>query len=475
MNNRTDFKKAYLIYCPSARYLRDDRCQAPVEEMTAQPARAPLDLAYMASMLEKEGVVCRIKDYSAEGTGWDEVKKDLEEFLPDILVISVTSSTMKDDIQACDIAKSVNPDILTISKGTQYLESEKELLEKYKNLDVILRGELQFTIVDLIRERDFSKILGISYKKDGNVYINSDRPALEDLDLLPFPARHLLNNKLYLAPDTKEPITVIYTGRGCPFYCIFCGVDVTTGHKLRARSPDNIVREIEECVTKYNIKTFFFRADTFTMRKDHVVKVCQLIIEKGLKIRWGTNSRVDTLDAEIVQWMKKAGCWIIGFGIESGNQDILDKMKKQITLEQARKAIGLCKEFKIKVYTLFLIGLPWDTKQTIEDSMRFAKELDGDFIDVNIVYPRPGTELYNIIENNNLFIDRDFCGHNYATPMVKTFTLSPEELVALRTKFLKTFYFRPSYILKTLLNINNPKTFLRYTAEALKLLKRLCK
>jgi radical SAM superfamily enzyme YgiQ (UPF0313 family) len=206
------------------------------------------------------------------------------------------------------------------------------------------------------------------------------------------------------------------------------------------------------------------------MDKKWVIRLCGLLVDEGLKIRWGTNSRVDTIDEERLVWMKKAGCWIIGFGVESGNQEMLDRMKKGITIEQAEKAVKLCKKYKIKTYLLFVLGLPWETRETAVDTIEFAKKLDGDFVDFNIAYPLPGTEYYEIAKDSALCDLSSLSGFDYANPLARSFYLSTEELIELRKKALKSFYFRPQYIIRTLLNIRSLKVFNSYIYSGIQLL-----
>lgn len=466
-------KKAFLIYPPTGIYMRDDRCQAPVKGLTAQPMRTPLDLAYMAASLEKAGVACRVKDYPAENQNWTRLRKDLEEYKPDMLVISITTPTMEADLAACDVAKKIRPDMVTVSKGAHYLVKDEEALVKYPNLDIIIRGESELTIADIVTADNLEIVQGITFRKTGAVCKTPDRPFLDDLDKLPFPARHLLNNNLYLTPDTKKPITLIYTGRGCPHQCIFCAVPVVSGHAIKLRSPKNIVDEIEECVKKYGIKDFFFRADTFTWKEEWVVEICQRILEKGLHIRWGTNSRVDTINEKRLEWMKKTGCWIIGFGVESGNQESLNLMKKRTSIEDAKNAIALCKKYGIRAYTLFVIGLPWDTRKTIDDTIQFAKALNGDYIDINIAYPLPGTELFEVAKKENLFDEEKMHGYDYSKPLIRTRHLTTDELVRIRRQALLGFYIRPSYIIRMLISIRSPRVLLSYVHAGIQLFYNL--
>jgi len=466
-------KKAFLIYPPTGMYMRDDRCQAPVKGMTAQPARTPLDLAYMAANLRNRGVDCRIKDYPAQGDDWKSLEDDLRDYMPDMLVISITTPTLEADLATCNLAKRANPDMLIVSKGAHYASKDEEVLRQYGDLDIIIRGESEATVAEVACSENLDNVLGITYRENGSIKKTSDRPYLEELDSLPFPARDLLKNELYLTPDTKEPITLIYTGRGCPYQCIFCAVPIVSGNRIKQRSPKSIVDEIEECVNKHHIRNFFFRADTFTWQEDWVVEICRMIVARGLNIRWGTNSRVNTISQKRLEWMKRAGCWIIGFGVESGNQESLDLMKKKASPQDARNAVSLCKKYSIKTYTLFIIGFPWDSRESVRNTIKFIKELDGDYIDINIAYPIPGTELFEIAKRENLFNEKNMHGYDYSKPIIKTRHLGTKELVALRRRGLLSFYLRPSYIARTLTGVRSPKVLWSYIKAGFALLPSL--
>ncbi len=207
-----------------------------------------------------------------------------------MLLVSVTTPTISMDLAACRIAKKLDPNILTVAKGAHLHAKDDEVLLAYPELDLVIRGESEHAIADIGEGKPWDSILGLAYREDGKTKRNPDRPYIEveNLDALPFPARHLLNNNLYTTPDTGEPITMVNTGRGCPHKCIYCAVTIASGFRLKVRSPKNIVDELEECVTKHNIRNFFFRADTFTWNEKWVVELCDMIVERGLKIRWGS-------------------------------------------------------------------------------------------------------------------------------------------------------------------------------------------
>ncbi len=457
-------KKALLINPPTGNYIRDDRCQAPVKYLAV--LRMPIDLAYMASTLKQEKIICKIKDYPAEKQNIQDFIKDLKDFQPDMLILSVTTPTLLKDLEILSYSKKILPNIKTIIKGAHVTVKDRETFDLCKDLDIIIRGECEIAAKEIAKELNkknpnLKKIKGITFRQKGKIIRNENRPPLENLDILPFPARDLLNNDLYIRPDIRKTQTTIQTNRGCPATCTFCLVKVVSGRKILSRTPKNIVDEIEECVKKYNIKNFYFRADTFTWNKEWMIEVCKEIIKRKLNINWCSNSRVNTLDEERIKWMKKSGCWMLGLGIESGNREILKKMKKGITLEQTEKAVRLCKKYKIKIFAFFVIGYPYDDEKTINDTIKFAKKLNCDFTEFNTCYPYPGTEVYEI-GLNKLFKEKDLFEKNQYEAGIPTFNLNSQQVTRLRDKAEKSFILRPSYILRTLRNIKSFKEFLNY-------------
>lgn len=442
--------KVLLINPPTGIYDRADRCQAPIEEEGIEMVRPPMDLAYLAAMVEKAGQKAIIRDYPAEKMNWSNFEKDLLDNDPDMLIISTTTPTLEKDLITSKIAKKKNKNIITMAKGAYFNEFDKKVLKKFNDLDLVIRGEGEETLFEIIKGKKISDIKGITYRNGKTIVRNEDRPFIKNLDDLPFPARHLLKKDLYVFPDTNEPYALIQSSKGCFGNCIFCLVGEVSGKIIRTRSVENIILEIEDCIKNFKIKTFFFRADTFTWRKDWVVHFCNEILKRNLRIRWGTNSRVDTLDEETIVLMKKSGCDIIGFGIESGNQYILEKMKKGITLEQAKKVVNLCYKHKIKTLLFFIIGLPWEDKEKIQDTINFAKSLPGTFYNFSLAYPFPGTEYYSFVIKNKLLLKKSLLGYNYSKPATKTFYLTNKELENLRKKALASIYYRPSYIWRVL-------------------------
>ena len=458
--------RCLLINPPTGLYIREDRCQSSVEDLPIIEMRPPMDITSIAASLEKEKVICKIIDCPMEKVGWKELKKEINIFQPDTLIISTTTSTIERDLKACDLAKEIDKNILTVAKGTIFFQEDEQLLSSFKNLDIAIRGETNEVAEEIAKGFELSRIKGITYREKNAIVRNAARPLIENLDTLPFPARHLIKNELYIRMDNGNPQATIETGRGCPGQCIFCLSHQVSGYKQRQRSPDNIIKEIKECISRHNIKDFHFRTDTFSADKKWVIALCEKIIKEKLNINWVCTSRVDAIDEEILSRMKKAGCWGISFGVESGNQQMLDRMKKGIKIEQIKSTFNLCKKYKMDSFAYFIIGLPWETEETVNESIKLAMEIDPSLVDFFIAYPFPGTEFYEIAVKEGLIKGKGFkregaCG----LPSINTLYLKKERLLALRKKALRKFYLRPGYVLKVLLRIRSPKELYNYFSK----------
>lgn len=476
-------EKALLFNPPGGLYQRgEDRCQAEVDGGSATSLRPPNDLGYIASALRQIGVIPVIADYPAEKKKWSHFEKDLKTIQPDFLVMSITTSTIKDDMKAFSIAKTLSPEIFTVAKGAHFYTGDKEELKEtvYDVMDVAIIGEAETIINNLILAKrngsDLSKVRGILFRNHLNQIIQTDpEPFWTDLDTIPFPARDLIKNRLYVRPDTGEPQATIQTSRGCPSQCIFCLSPIISGMKLRERSVGNIIAELEECVNKYRIRNFFFRADTFTMNKKSVIELCKEIINRRLNIAWVANSRVNTIDEERLTWMKRAGCWLVAFGIESGNDEIQRQIKKGTTQVQAREAVKLCRKTGIRTYGFYLIGFPWETREMIMDTLRLAKELCCDFSEIHIAIPYEGTEFYKIAKDLEILTETAV-GHNYfSNPAVGTLYVSRDELIKIRKKALRSLYLHPRYIANTLTHLKSLDEVKNYTRYGVRLLCNLLK
>jgi len=475
-------RKVMAIYPPVGLYQRgEERCQADTESGSAMNLRAPNDLGYISAVLQNLEISTLVRDYPAEKKGWEDFKKDLLDFAPEYLIISTTEATIVRDLEALKISKGINKNIINIAKGAVFSAPKEILLPiiDFDCLDIAIIGEAEFILPEILKTLssggDIGEVKGIIFKKAHEIIETPKRDFDGNLDLLPFPDRYAIKNRLYIRPDTGRPQATIQVSRGCPYYCIFCLTPNVSGSKIRYRSVENIIEEIKDCIENHNIKDFFLRSDTFTANRKFVISLCSEIINNGLSISWVANSRTDTFDEETAAWMKKAGCWLVAFGIESANNEILKKIGKNTTNHDTVNALDICKKTGLKTYCFFVIGFPWDTEETISDTFKLIIQSDIDYIEIHIATPYEGTELFRISRELGL-IKESAIGHNYfSNPPARTLSLSREQLMALRKKGLKMFYLRKGYIFETLEKIRNPKEFFNYLKFGLKLLKNLGK
>lgn len=473
------FSRALLCNPPTGLYRRDDRCQCKIEDQTVQITFPPIELAQIGAVLRRAGAEVLVRDYPAVGGSWDDLSRDFKAFNPDFVLFNVVTATAEIDFQTAVAAKElIGPQVITAAKG-EYMEALGiEALENYPEIDFGFHGEIEEILERFMKGEPLESLLGLVYRtgseSNGGVQIrrNPGHPIVHNLDALPFPARDLLRNEIYTSPDTGNPLTVVHGNRGCPAHCIFCPAGVISGFTVRYRSPENVLAELRECVEKYGIREFLFHGDTFTLNKKWLLSLCQLIRESGLNIRWGCNSRVDTMDDERAAAMKAAGCWVVAFGIETGNQEILDKIKKDATLEEAEAAIACCKRNGLRTHAFFVIGLPWETEETLEQTYQFARKLDTDFFDFNIAYPLPGTEFYEMAVAEGLY-EQDPDQTGYANAAIRTYTLSSQYLTEWRRKRLLSMYLRPGYIARMLAKGGSPRVTLNYVKAGAKRLRQL--
>ncbi len=449
---------------------REDRCQQPVKELLTIPPLPPTDLMYLAAIAQKAGCECKIKDYSINAEGMNDFKRDLSEFKPDVLVINAATPTLDTDLAVCEAAKQVLPNILTIAKGAYFLTENVSVLERFPALDLIIRGEPEITFKEIISKKPFCEILGLTYRQDGVARNNAQRPFIDNLDSLPFPARDLVDMNLYTRPDNNQKQAVIKVSRGCPFHCFFCLATPVSGKKVRMRSIGNIIAEIRECKEKYGVKNFLFWSDIFDIDRNWTIELCERLINEKLNIVWSANTRADTADFELAKLMRKSGCGLVSIGIESGSQYMLDKMGKKTTITQIETTVKAFRKAGIKVYGYFVLGLPWETEETAQTTIKFARKLDLNYANFYTATVFPGSRFWDYALENKLFDGDEKYKSAYYYPSVRTHNLDKERVFALHKEAVKKFYLRPSFILKTLFSIRSLTELKNYTLAGLGLL-----
>jgi anaerobic magnesium-protoporphyrin IX monomethyl ester cyclase len=439
-----------LIDPPTGLFIREDRCQAPIPQIGVAEMRPPIELAYMAGAFQAVGCVCSMKDYPSEKLTWDDVRSDLAAFQPHFLVINTTVSTVHDDLKACAMAKEVCPGVMTIARGLYASVFAEELLKQHERLDVVACGEPEAIARQLAESKPLANIPGIAYRHQDTICVTRSAEWCQDLDVLPFPARNCMNLDLYRNAYTHERETSIQVARGCSSACMFCVASTVAGPVPRVRSYQSILKEISECVELYGIRSFFLRADTFTFDKAWVCGLCHALMQYKEKIRWVCNARVDTLDEEMVLLMKRAGCYAVSVGIESGNQRILDQAQKRISPLQVRGAVQLLRAHGMIAVGYFMIGFPGDTHETIRETMDLSTSLDLDAANFYIAYPFPGTVFYELCRQNGLLEKDPFFRLPYVEASVHTKYVSAAALERWRKKMVRHFYMRPLFIVRQL-------------------------
>jgi len=473
------FQRILLVNPPTGLYRRDDRCQCKVEDQTVPVVFPPVELATLGAVLRRDGAEAHVRDYPAQGAGWEDYLADLRTLRPDAVLVNVVTATAARDFEALAAAKHTlgAAAVLTLAKG-EYMEAlgERALAER-PEVDFGFHGEIEEVLAEFRRGAPLEGLAGLVWRRPAAggaplVTRNPGHPLVEDLDALPYPARDLLDNGLYRSPETGNPLTVVHGNRGCPARCVFCPAGSMSGYRVRYRSPANVVGEIDECVRRWGLREFLFHGDTFTINKPWLLELCDRIRATGHRIRWGCNSRVDTIDDDRAARMRAAGCWVVAFGVESGDQGLLDEMRKGQRVERAFQAAEICRRHGLRVHALFMIGMPGETRATLEATRRFARRLDPDFFDFNIAYPLPGTELHEIAKREGLFAEApDATG--YARAAVRSRALSSGELTEWRRRHLLEMYLRPRYVARMLWRAGSPRIALNYARAGLRRLRQL--
>lgn len=420
---------------------------------------APYSLCMGAAILEDLKIECKISDCVVEEMNFNKLKKDIKDFNPNAIIINTSTPSIDNDLKTASLAKSVNPDILTVAIGIHPSEKPDECFEMDKNLDLIIRGEPEEAfkeLFDILRDNgSYNKLKGISYKKDNKIIHNEYRPLMHDLDWLPFPAWHLINLKHYTLPFSDKPFLLLGTARGCPHKCTFCFAKAYYGRGLRLRSPKKIVDEIEYVKDKFGVDDLLMWTEAFTINNKYCIEICDEIINRKLKIKFVCNSRVDSVNLALLKKLKQAGCWMIGYGIESGNQKILDGTKKGITLEQSKKAVKLTKQVGIEVTAHTVVGLLGESPETVRETLKFIKEIDPEFAQFYCVVPMPWTEIYEEAKEKGYIVSDDYHLYEQNFSVMHTGKMSPEEVVKWREWLYRRFYMRPITVWRTMKRIRN--------------------
>jgi len=438
------------------KYIREGRCMQKVASWVA--IWPPIALATLAALAKKRGPV-RLIDGNVEAMTIEGLLKDIKEFGPDLVVVNTGFPSIDEDMAIAKRIKGSFSDTKILAFGVYFTLLEKEGFVDYPFLDFGIAGEPEETFEELLsvldeEEQDWSKIRGMIYRDSSGIQITPPRPFIEDIDKLPFPDRGLLKTDRYRLPHNDQVFTLINSARGCPYECIYCIVNPYYGRKVRRHSIDYIIKEIKECIKLHDIHEFLFWEEIFTINKERVLALCEAILKNNLSINWAATTRVDCLDEEMVAAMKKAGCYLMGLGVESGVQTILDAAKKKQTVADIERAVNLCKKAGIKTMGHFIFGLPGETKETANKTIKFMLGLDLDYMQCYCAVPYPKTELGALAKEKGWIRAEKWSQYDFGgESILHTDTLTPADVSYFRKRAFRRFYFRPRMVFRALRDV----------------------
>lgn len=414
----------------------------------------PLNLMYLAAALEKESISVKIIDDDLYHLGHEKIANLASKIDPLIVGITATTATIKNALKYIKAVKLLLPNTLTVIGGPHPSFMPEETLKSEDSLDIVVIGEGEQTIVDLTAAYEkygmdgLLEIKGIAYRNNDKIRQNPQRPLIDDLDEIPFPARHLVPFNDY--KTSRNQAGGIITSRGCVFSCNYCSSSLIMGKKYRSRSPENVVDELEELVDKYNVGEVAFLDDIFMLNKQRARAIADKIQKRGIDLSFVTSSRVDTVDRDLLRFLKDVGMTTVYCGIESGSQRVLGLMGKEITLKHAEDAIKAAKDVDVDVMGSFILGYPGETSKEMDQTIDFAIKLDPDYSQFSILTPFPGTPLYYNLKEKELLSTEDWNKYNVLESVINYDKLGLSDKLVERklAKAYLKFYTRPRYLIK---------------------------
>ena len=413
-----------------------------------------LGLLILGAVLRESGHHVRILDASALGLSYKETIEEIKKFGPDIIGLTAVTPSIFKTARLASMIKGTYPSMPIVIGGPHFTAVPHKTLTDYPAFDYGVIGEGEHTVVDLVEalsaSRKASNVPGVAFRKNGKVNFSPSRPAIKDLDTLPFPAWDLLDKfpsryRPALFKYKRLPSTHIISSRGCPHKCIFCDTSVFS-RQIRFHSAEYVLEMIRYLVRDFNIREIIFEDDQFLIKKQRVAKICEGLLKAKYNVAWSCSGRVNSVnDLGFLKLMKRSGCWQINYGIESASQKILDFAKKAITIEQVEKAVSLTHRAGILAKGYFIFGLPYETEETMEKTIRFAKFIPLTDISVFMLTPFPGSRMYEIAKQHGT-IENDFEKMNILDIVYVPKGLSKVTLLYFQRRFMKEFYLRPRIV-----------------------------
>ncbi len=445
-------------------FIKEGRCSQPKKIWnTVWP---PYSLVSIAAVLEQAGNSVKVYDHPAMNFKKAKFAIFIEDFSPEAVIVSCTTPTVNNDLAACFKIKQLLPKVKIILFGIHGTVFSQDILKKHNYIDFIVRGEPEYTIRDLAQaldnkaECDLENIDGLSWRYQGKFIKNKEREFIADLDELPLPAWHLIDTKKYRLPLLGKPYLMLVPGRGCVDKCLFCYAQAYYGCKNRRHSVKRVIKELKFYKKQFKINYFFFWTENCTQDRKFLIDLLDEMIKLKLNVNWACNSRVDTIDIELLTKMKLAGCLIVAFGVESGNQNILDLAHKNITLKQIEHAFSLIHRVGIPSIANCMFGLPGETKQSMRRTMFFLKKINPTYAQFYTAVPRPGSGLYTLARKKGWLQTNEWERFHQRDYVLNINGLGRDDIINFRKKANVSFYLdfkRLSRIFANLL-----KNFLRF-------------
>jgi anaerobic magnesium-protoporphyrin IX monomethyl ester cyclase len=413
------------------------------------PFFPPLGLAYMAAVLEQNDFEVKIFDCPVCEIDHEKLKAELGSFQPTIVGISSMTSTIESAFISARVAKEACPDAKVLMGGPHATFADKQILTDEAAVDIIVRGEGEETLLEIAKQspelQKVSEIKGITFRKDNQIIQAPNRPFIQNLDALPRPAYKYIQIEKYRITGRK--ILPIMSSRGCPFQCSFCVASQMFGAPFRARSPKNVLDELEWLRDEYGAEGISFQDDTLTFDNKRTIEICDGIIERKINLPWACLTRADRVTKELLAKMSKAHCDEVSFGVETGCQRIRDSFNKRVTTDQCKNAIKWAKDAGIFVSASIILGYPGETKETLQESLELIRKVEPDDVWLCIATPYPGTELRAIVERNGWKMSDDYKKYNTLNPIFEDPLLPLKDIAQMRKNFYNKFY-TPKYILR---------------------------
>jgi radical SAM superfamily enzyme YgiQ (UPF0313 family) len=430
----------------------------------------PTDLMAISGYLEKNSITTKIIDATALQLSPEQIKSIIKKEDPQLAIINTSTTTIHSDLSIAKVVKEVNNNIITAAIGVHVVALPEESLQLQPALDIVIYCEPEIPILNLIKDiikkkifknQDLKNIKGIVYESNKKIFKNQEESPVKDLDILGFLSHDKIPLEKYKDPFMKKhPFTMTMATRGCINACTYCSIPLLN-KTYRKRSINHVIEELK-WIKELGIKELRFYENGLTYDKKWIIELCNQIIKEKIDLSWICNgTRVDRISREVIYKMKRAGCHTVCIGAESSSLNILKNCKKNITPDMVEKAVKMMKKLNLNVVCFFMIGLPGETKESIKETIKFAKRIKPSGVTFNIATPHPGTPFYDYLKKNNYLKSNNWKDYNpTGYPVFEYPHLSRKEIHKSMFKAYRSFYLRPGYILERLLKSKTPTEFI---------------